>query len=100
RRERAARCVRHVTARQDGSRRSTRRSRRDQEAKGSELGLLYGSDPDTCPVRAYRAWLEAAEITEGPIFRPITRHGRMGDERLSDRAVALVVKRCAKRAGL
>lgn len=92
--------VEHVTERQEGLRLFIRRSKRDQEAKGYELGLLYGSDPDTCSVRAYRAWLEAAEITEGPIFRPITRHGRMGDERLSDRAVALVVKRCAKRSGL
>lgn len=47
-----------------------------------------------------RAWLEAATITEGAVFRPITRHGKLQPGRLSDHAVALVVKRYAERAGL
>src|SRR5690606_41884334 len=84
--------VEHVTERQEGLRLFIRRSKRDQEAKGYELGLLYGSDPDTCPVRAYRAWLEAAEITEGPIFRPVARPGPRRDRRRAERAVGLAVK--------
>ncbi len=47
----------------------------------------------TCPVRTLRAWLKAASITEGPIFRPINRHGQVSEARLSAGAVAQIVKR-------
>lgn len=79
---------------------TVRRSKTDQEGAGETIGVPYGSDPSTCPVRAYRAWLEAAGITAGPVFRPVDRHSHMADRRLGDRAVAEVVKRCAAAAGL
>jgi integrase len=60
----------------------------------------YGSNPLTCPVRAWRAWLAASAITDGPAFRSVDRHGNLAASRLSDRAVALVVKRRAAMAGL
>ncbi len=41
-----------------------------------------------------------AGIAEGPLFRPVDRRGVVGPGRLSDRAVALVVKRAALAAGL
>jgi site-specific recombinase XerD len=77
-----------------------RRSKTDQEGQGRKVGIPYGSDPATCPVRAFQAWLEASGITEGAVFRPITRHGRMQPGRLSANAVASVVKRYAAAAGL
>jgi len=46
-----------------------------------------------------RAWLDAAALVEGPLFRSVDRHGNVGD-RLSDRAVALVVQRHAAAHGL
>jgi site-specific recombinase XerD len=77
-----------------------RRSKTDQEGEGRKVGIPYGSHPETCPVRAVRAWLEVSEISSGPLFRPIDRHGNLKEARLSDRAVALVVKRRAQAAGL
>lgn len=77
-----------------------RRSKTDQEGQGRRVGNPYGSYPDTCPVRALQGWLEASGITTGPIFRPINRHGQILPGRLSDKAVALVVKRAAEAAGL
>jgi integrase len=77
-----------------------RRSKTDQEGAGRTRGIPYGSNPVTCPVRAWRVWLELSGITEGPAFRPVDRHGHMGATRLSGPAVALVVKRRAARAGL
>jgi site-specific recombinase XerD len=77
-----------------------RRSKTDQEGEGRKIGIPYGSHPETCPVRAVRAWLEVSEISSGPLFRPIDRHGNLKPARLSDRAVALVVKRRAQAAGL
>ena len=76
-----------------------RRSKTDQEGEGRKVGIPYGSNPDTCPVRALKAWVEAAAIESGPLFRSITRHGRI-QGRLSGYAVALVVKRHAGVAGL
>jgi integrase len=43
--------------------------------------------------------VEDAGIEAGPIFRSVTRHGQLG-RRLSDRAVALVVKKPAETIGL
>lgn len=77
-----------------------RRSKTDQEGEGRKVGIPYGSNPETCPVRSLRAWIEASGITAGPIFRSVTRHSQLQAERLSDRAVALVVKRSAKAAGM
>jgi integrase len=51
-------------------------------------------------VRALRAWISVAGITDGPIFRPVDRHGNIAPSRLSGKAVALVVKRAAERADL
>jgi integrase len=77
-----------------------RRSKTDQEGEGRKVGIPHGSKPTTCPVRVLRAWLEAAGIVTGPLFRSVNRHGKVGAVRLSDRAVALAVKRAAESAGL
>jgi site-specific recombinase XerD len=76
-----------------------RRSKSDQEGRGHERAVPFGRSPETCPVAALRAWLEAAGIAEGPLFRSVDRHGNVGP-RVSDRAVADIVKHYAKRAGL
>lgn len=45
------------------------RSKTDQEGQGRKIGIPFGGSPLTCPVRALRAWLDAAQLTEGPVFR-------------------------------
>jgi site-specific recombinase XerD len=77
-----------------------RHSKTDQEGEGRKVGLPFGSNPLTCPVRSLRAWLGVAVIARGPIFRPVDRHGNVADTRLTDQSVALIVKRRAKAAGL
>jgi integrase len=77
-----------------------RRSKTDQEGEGVKKGIPYGSNLFTCPVRSLQAWLEAAGISEGPLFRGIDRHGRLLPGRFSDKGVARVVKRAAEAAGL
>src|SRR5690606_4872081 len=81
--------------------RARTRDRRGWSVRPRRAGLarIWHRPWATCPVRAVRAWLEASGIVEGTLFRPVDRHGRMADRRLSDKAVALVVKRCAERAG-
>lgn len=75
-----------------------RRSKSDQEGKGTLVPVPSGSKLQ--PVAALSAWLKASGITEGPIFRSIDRHGRVGKAALSDRAVADIVKKVCGAAGL
>ena len=89
-----------ITEGTDGLTVHLRRSKTDQEGAGRTVGVPYGSKQATCPVRAWRAWLEVSGITEGPAFRSVDRHGHIGSTRLSAHAVALVLKRHAVRAGL
>jgi site-specific recombinase XerD len=77
-----------------------RRSKTDQEGEGAAIGLPFKSDPRTCPVRTLRAWLDAAGISEGAIFRSSTPHGQITDRRLPAEAVADRVKRAAAAVGL
>jgi integrase len=81
---------------EDGFRVTIRKSKTDQEGQGQTIGIMRGSA--ACPVRAVKAWLEAAGITEGAIFRPVP--GEVAAERLRPRAVDNIVKRYAKRLGL
>jgi site-specific recombinase XerD len=84
----------------DGLTVNLRRSKTDQAGEGRKIGIPYGSNPDTCPVRIQQCWLEAAGITEGPVFRSINRHGQILASRLAAADVARVVKKLALRAGL
>lgn len=92
--------VADVERHDDGLVVNLRRSKTDQEGAGRRVGLPYGSNPETCPVRTLEAWLEAAAIEDGPLFRPVTMHGRLGARALSGRAVAEIVKRRVLAAGL
>lgn len=77
-----------------------RKSKTDQEGRSRRLGIPFGSSEKTCPVRAVKAWLEAARIGSGPVFRSLDRFQRVQPKRLSAERVALIVKRRAKQAGL
>jgi integrase len=83
----------------DGLTITLRRSKTDQDGAGRKIGIPYGSNPDTCPVRTVQAWIEQSRAT-GPLFRSITRHGRLRPGRLAGIDVARVVKKLAVRAGL
>jgi site-specific recombinase XerD len=77
-----------------------RRSKTDQTGHGRKIGIPYGSNPETCPVRVLQSWMEQAALSSGPVFRSINRHGRMQPCRLSPADVARIVKKLAERAGL
>lgn len=77
-----------------------RKSKTDQEGEGTTKGIPLGLNPYTCPVRAVRAWIDAAGLVSGALFRPIDRHGNVKPGRLSSDSVARIVKRAAAAAGL
>ncbi|WP_244539707.1 site-specific integrase [Methylobacterium sp. 174MFSha1.1] len=111
----------------EGLRVLVRRSKVDQEGAGFEKAIPHGRF--IRPVALLRDWLDSAGITEGPVFRPVSRsgrvrgtlpreRGRVGElrhssadasgvadyatpaPRLTTQAVADIVKRYATAAGL
>lgn len=77
-----------------------RRSKTDQEGAGRVVEIA-ATGSETCPVTALQAWIAAAGIEAGPMFREIDRGGHHLEEgRMSDRAVARTVQRLAKAAGV
>jgi len=88
-----------ITESDDGVRIRLRQSKTDQEAEGFVKGIPLGAEHKTCPVTAWREWKAAAVLQDGKAFRSITRHGKIGTS-LSDQAVADVIKKRARAAGL
>lgn len=81
-----------------GLRVTIRRSKTDQQGAGQTLAILRGDVH--CPVQALQAWLQAAGISEGYLFRPIGKGGRISPNPLSTKSVAQIIKAHAGRAGL
>lgn len=75
-----------------------RSSKTDQEGAGETIPVPNGRK--LRPVAAVQAWLEAAKISEGPVFRGIDRHGNVKPHGLCDKSVADIVKRYAGLSGL
>lgn len=109
--ERAAGGTGSIEIGADGARIILHRSKSDQEGAGIVKGIERGGNPD--PVAALEHWLALAGIEAGAVFRSIDRAGtvqrtprteiRKGtpyviEPRLSDKAVALIVKRAIVRA--
>jgi integrase len=91
----------------EGLRVRIRQGKTDQEGRGTEIAIPHGRF--IRPVALVREWLDAAGIVEGPVFRPVSRSGRVRaskvDEdreppRLTTQAVADIIKRYCAAAGL
>jgi site-specific recombinase XerD len=99
--ELAALEVRHLDISDEGLRVTVERPKTDQEQEGATVAVVRGDV--ACPVTAVSAWLAAARITEGPVFRTIAK-AKGGGRRVLDRAltpytIGEVVKQYAARAG-
>lgn len=80
-----------------GLRITIRHSKADQEGVGAVIAIPEGRA--IRPAELVRGWLAASGITEGPLFRRLTRGDEPTDDRVSDRFVARLVQRCAAAAG-
>jgi len=79
---------------------SVRISKTDQERAGREVGLPFGSNSDTCCVRALRKWLDDSGITEGPVLRSVGRYGHVSRRGLHKDSIGKLLKRAAARTGM
>jgi len=77
------------------------RSKTDQEGQGVTKAIPYGSsDGICCPITALKRWLETARITEGPVFRRVTRQGTIGTNALYAGSINDILASCAAAAQL
>lgn len=77
------------------------RSKTDTEGKGFLKAVKFGSNSDTCAVRAMRRWLERSGITSGPVFRGFQRRGeQMTTAGISGFGVAKVLLERMSQAGI
>ena len=91
-----------------------RRSKTDQQGQGQEVAVWANPDqPGFCPLAALTRWMEhrrqAVDLdwtapivsrAERPLFCAVTKTGRVTGDKLSDKAVARLVKQAALAAGL
>ncbi len=75
-------------------------SKGDQLGKGATIAIPYAPEAEICAVRAVEAWLRASGLHAGPLFRGFKRNQELRDHELTDKAVALIVKKYAGMAGL
>jgi len=81
-----------------GLRVTIRQAKTDQDGEGVTIAIARGMI--ACPVRALRAWLDAAGIESGALFRSVNKAGGVASARLTDRSVANIVKAMAGSVGL
>lgn len=76
-----------------------RRSKTDQTGQGRKIGIPLGRTRH-CPVAALSAWLGVLNKDEGPIFRPVDRHGNVQPDRLRSDAVSTILRNRLADAGI
>jgi len=75
-------------------------SKTDQEQVGAVVPVLAETDSPYCPVESVRIWLINSALREGPAFRRLYRGDTISHDRLSDKAVVLLIKSLAGRIGM
>ena len=61
--------------------------------------MCFGDNEETCPVKAVTNWMKASGVSTGALFRPV-KWNKVQELRLSDKAVARMVKRYGADIGL
>jgi len=77
------------------------RSKTNQTGERAELAVLPRARMAShCPVTAVQAWLGAAGVTDGPIFRAVSTGNRAGTRPLNPASINVLVQHAVARVGL
>jgi integrase len=68
------------------------RSKSDQQATGLARALPFAENPVCCPATAIKKWMETADISTGPLFRPVNRWDQVQDKHLNPGAINDLLK--------
>lgn len=82
----------------EGARVKVRRGKTDQTGRGRVKAIPH--DAPGNPVAALRAWLDATNRKDGPLFLHVDRWGNQHEGRLDGGSIARIVKRRLRAAGL
>lgn len=91
--------VEDLTFTRDGLIILVHQSKGDQEGQGEYVAIPYNFNSSACAVVAVQNWLNHSLIKQGPLFRPLNKYKQVRQQRLSDKSVALIVKKYAGMAG-
>lgn len=75
------------------------RSKTDQMGEGAQCVIPFGNK-ERCPVRALIEWREASNQWQGPVFRRISKTGRLLNEKITPHYWNILLKNLTKAAGL
>jgi integrase len=88
-----------ITFERDGMLIVLPRSKTDQRGEGQRIAIPIGSD-GRCPLRTLLAWRQACKVTEGPVFRRLSKTGTVLKPGISALYVNHLVHQLAGEAGL
>lgn len=71
------------------------RSKTDQAGEGQTCAIPYG-DQNLCPATALKAWCEEVKITQGYIFRRISKSGKISEDPIAPEHINIVLKKIAQ----
>lgn len=74
-------------------------SKTNQTGKLEHVVLPRGSRQATCPIQALDRWLEVSTITEGPVFRKVTKGNKVTTGALTADGLSRIVTGAVGRAG-
>jgi len=90
----------HVSLNADGMEIHVPKTKTDPQTKG----INFGRNLDFCPVRTLKAWMNAAGIEDGPIFRGVPRSAEIAPDEtanpITGKTVRNVIGDAAEAAGL
>jgi integrase len=89
-----------ITIADEGAVLLVRKGKTDQAGKGARVRLPRAPGSPLCAVAALEAWLAESGLVEGPLFRRISKAGRLLDRPLSQSGFVAILKEAAARAGL
>ena len=76
-------------------------SKGDQLGRGSQIAIPYAPDPRCCAVIAVKEWIDAAGLGScGPLFRGFKKNHEPKNTQMTDKAVALIVKKYMEMLGM
>ncbi len=74
-------------------------SKTDNKGEGQKCIIPFGNE-GRCPVQALLEWRQAAKQWDGPVFRRLSKTGRLLNTGISGRAICTVVQSVVKAIGL
>jgi len=89
-----------ITITENGMLVTVRRAKCDQEGVGLVKAIPYGTNPQTCPVRAMSGWLAASGMAEGALFCALGPNRLDLRARISNGALRRRIKRIVRLAGI